>query len=57
MTLEKIFSEKHRFAVILRDGHEPDGTMFYTDKEEKSKEFIEEVNAAADFASSSKPTL
>ena len=34
MTLEKIFSEKHRFAVILRDGHEPDGTMFYTEKED-----------------------
>ena len=34
MTIEKIFSSKHRFAIILRDGHEPDGTMFYTDKED-----------------------
>ena len=34
MTLEKIFSAKHRFAIILRDGHEPDGTMFYTEKED-----------------------
>ena len=34
MTVEKIFSSKHRFAIILRDGHEPDGTMFYTDKED-----------------------
>ena len=28
MTLEKIFSAKHRLAIILRDGHEPDGTIF-----------------------------
>lgn len=34
MVLEEIFSDKHRFAVILRDGHEPDGTMFYTKKED-----------------------
>ena len=34
MTIEKIFGSKHRFAIILRDGHEPDGTMFYTDKED-----------------------
>ena len=32
MVLEKIFSDKFRFAIILRDGHEPDGTMFYTEK-------------------------
>ena len=34
MTLEKIFSSKHKFAIILRDGHEPEGTMFYTDKDD-----------------------
>lgn len=32
MVLEKIFSEKHRFCIVLRDGHEPEGTMFYTEK-------------------------
>jgi len=32
LVLEKIFSEKYRYAIILRDGHEPDGTMFYTEK-------------------------
>lgn len=34
MVLEKIFSEKYRYAIILRDGHEPDGTMFYTEKDD-----------------------
>jgi len=32
MVLEKIFSDEFRFAIILRDGHEPEGTMFYTEK-------------------------
>ena len=32
MVIEEIFSEKYRFAIILRDGHEPEGTMFYTKK-------------------------
>jgi len=34
MVLEKIFSSNHRFAIILRDGHEPEGTMFYTEKDD-----------------------
>ena len=34
MVLEKIFSEKHRFCIVLREGHEPDGTMFYTEKDD-----------------------
>jgi len=34
LVLEKIFSEKYRYAIILRDGHEPDGTMFYTEKDD-----------------------
>lgn len=32
MTVEEIFSDKYRFAIVLRDGHEPTGTMFYTSK-------------------------
>lgn len=32
MTIEKIFSNKYRFAIVLRTGHEPQGTMFYTEK-------------------------
>lgn len=34
MTVEKVYSNKYKFAIILRDGHEPSGTMFYTDKED-----------------------
>ena len=34
MTVEEIFSDKYRFAIILRDGHEPTGTMFYTSKQD-----------------------
>jgi hypothetical protein len=32
LVLEKIFSEKYRYAIILREGHEPEGTVFYTEK-------------------------
>lgn len=34
MAIEKVFSDKYRFAIILRDGHEPTGTMFYTSKDD-----------------------
>ena len=34
MNIEKIFSDTHRFAIILRNEHEDDGTMFYTAKED-----------------------
>ena len=34
MTVEEVFSDKYRFAIIMRKGHEPSGTMFYTSKED-----------------------
>ena len=34
MTVEEVFSEKCRFAIVMRKGHEPSGTMFYTSKED-----------------------
>ena len=34
LAVEKIFSDKFRFAIIMRKGHEPDGTMFYTSKDD-----------------------
>lgn len=34
MTVEKVFSDKYRFAIIMRKGHEPTGTIFYTDKQD-----------------------
>lgn len=34
MTVEKVYSDKYKFAIILREGHEPEGTMFYTDKDD-----------------------
>jgi hypothetical protein len=34
MTVEEIFSDQFRFAIVLRGGHEPEGTMFYTSKDD-----------------------
>ena len=34
MVVETISSNKYKFAIIMRKGHEPEGTMFYTSKED-----------------------
>ena len=34
VAIEEIFSDKYRFAIIMRCGHEPPGTMFYTKKDD-----------------------